>query len=175
MGLKRLPNGQYDVTTEKQAKEALKVSQELTEEIAELQKEHGILEMMDDATELKKAVLRFAQTKGMRQINFPGYHATLVEVPYASQIVGTKDDLPEGDAGFKTHKDGVIPLRTIIFKKFKSKTKAKEIWKRATKRVVDSEAVDELVAEGILTVDEVAPAFIEKMKTPFLRVYKDAE
>jgi urocanate hydratase len=69
-------------------------------------------------------------------------------------------------------------LQSIIEKKFKSKvsvkgSKARKMWMKITKRVLDPEAIEELVQEGALDVDEISPAWYETKRAPYLRVYED--
>jgi hypothetical protein len=169
MALRRMDNGQFLIHNLKEAKEAIKLAQSLKDEILELRKEYGIDEMEMDSTELMKATTRFAVETGVERINFEkGAHATLIESAYDSRFIGTEDDL-RGDEEGK-----VTPLRKIIKKKFKNNPKkAKEVWQMVTRRIVDKEKVEEVISEGLLTVDEVAGCFVEKKKAPYLRVFRD--
>lgn len=166
MAIQRLANGQYEVKNLKQAKEALLAVQELNEGITELQKEHGILEMMDDSMELKKAATRWAASKDAERIELgEGRYVLLRRDKYGGQWVATDDDV---DASVPT---SVVPLRSILKKKFKDAATFKEVWMRVTKRTVDVDALQREVEDKILTADEIAPAFFEKEKAPFLRFY----
>lgn len=169
MAIQRLGNGQYEVKTLKQAKEALLAARELSDAIAELQREHGITEMMDDATEMKKAATRWAAEHDMARIELGGgVYALLRRDKYGGQWVATSDDLA---ADIPTD---VVPLRDILEAKFSKRPKTlKEMWLRITKRAVDVDALTREVADGNLTAEEIAPAYFEKEKAPFLRVYGD--
>jgi hypothetical protein len=164
--LKRLNNGQYKVTSKKEAVEALSTMAELTTEILALMAEHGITEMQEDATELKKAATRWAAQNEVARIDLPdGSHATLRRDKYGGHWIATDDDLTTDDAA------SAVPLLRILRKKYKNKVTRSEIWNRVTRRQVDSDALQRVIAEGILTAEEVAPAYAEKEKAPFLIVY----
>jgi hypothetical protein len=172
MALKMLDNGQYVVKTLAEAQEALAMMRELEAEIRTIQKEHGIDEMMQDATELKKAAQAYAVEKGLERIEGDGFHGTLISQSFDSHFIATDEDLAnEEPAGRKLNS-----LRAIIRKKFGPYTKgskSSQLWRRATKPVVDRTALDEIVAEGLLTVKEITPAFVEKKKSPYLRIFED--
>jgi hypothetical protein len=38
---------------------------------------------------------------------------------------------------------------------------------------VVKEAIEEVIAEGILTVDEISPSFVEREKKPYVRIFED--
>jgi len=175
MALKPAANGEYNVRNLKEAKEALQLMRAIAEEVREIYEEHGITQLQDDSTELKKAATRWAVASKTERIDFDsGFHATLVSQSYDPRYVATDEDMPdELPEGRK-----VIPLQTIIEKKFKSKvskpgSKAREVWFSITKRVIDREAIDQAVADGVFKVDDVAPAFVEKQKAPYLRIFED--
>jgi hypothetical protein len=172
MGLKMLSNGQYEVKTLKDAKAALEGMVALEAEISELMKEHGIDEMMQDAAEMKRAAQAFCAAKEIDRVDLDGCHFTLIKQAYDSRFIATDDDLNGAEPADRK----IVPLRKIIRKKFgpfgKGK-KSSEIWKRITKPTVVKEALDEVVAEGLLTVDEIAPSFVEKQKAPYLRRFND--
>ena len=47
-----------------------------------------------------------------------------------------------------------------------------DIWSRVTRRVANPEGIDEIVGEGIVSLDEIKGAFVEKTKAPYLRGFK---
>lgn len=165
-------DGVVVIKTDKDAREALEAFQRLKVEIDELKEESGLNDLEKDAVAYKAAAQNYMIAKKRDQIQCKGFHGTLVKGYYQSHFVATEDEIAEGDP------EGVIPLQKIIEKKFKSKikdkgSKARKIWMRITKRVVDFSAIDELVAEGVLAVDEIAPAWVEKEKAPYLRLFDD--
>lgn len=172
MSLKMLANGQYEVKTLKQAKEALQGMRNLQAEIEEMMKESGISEMMEDATEMKRAATAYAVSNKLERIDCNGFHATLIEQSYDTHFLATDEDVREAEPQGRQLKS----LRSILRKKFGPMTKGSkslEIWKRVTKPVVDKTALEEVVAEGELTAKELTPSFVEKKKAPYLRVFED--
>jgi len=175
MALKAAANGTYNVKNLKEAKEAMNLFQAVKGEIEEIREANGLPELELEATELKKAVTRWAVATQTDRIDFDkGFHATLVQQFYDAQYIGTDADMPDSLPEGRE----VITLQAIIEKKFKSKikttgSKARKAWFAVTKRVVDKEAIDQAVASGLLTVDEIAPSFVEKQKAPYLRVFEE--
>jgi hypothetical protein len=104
----------------------------------------------------------------MDQVQGTGYHATLIRAGYDARVVGTEDDLQPGDP------PEVVPLREIIYRKFKhDKNLARRTWFACTRRVVVIDMLEEQVAGGVLTVDEIAEAYVQKEKKPYIRIFKD--
>jgi hypothetical protein len=126
------------------------------------------LELSADAA---KAALVHSMLKAkLDQVNGPGCHATLVKSYFKPQFIGTDEDIPD-DAP-----RAITPLRTIIRKKFgpfAKGSKSTRLWNRITKRVVDTSAVEEVIAEGILSVDDVSPSFYEVERAPYVRIFED--
>lgn len=172
MAIRRNENGTYTVTSKKQAVEAIEAMTALQESIDELLQEHGITEMMEDATELKKAATNYCVSKKVETLPLSAGHATLITASYDRRVVATQaeaDLINESSVDRK-----IVPLRKILAKKFRDKKQLKEIWNRVTVRVVNVPALEEVVQEGILDVDEISPAYHEKQKAPYLRIFKDA-
>lgn len=157
-----------EISSYEELKAALASVQELQDDIVIRMEAAGIpaLEAKKDA--LKKLATEYAVKEGIERVDFPGAHATLIQQFFDGRFIGTEEDI-RGD-----ERDGVIPLRQIIRRKFKGDTaKVKEVWNQVTRRVVDKDAVDEAISYGILTVDDVAPAYVERAKSPYLRIFKD--
>lgn len=170
MALKRLQNGQYEVKTLKQAQEALKTMRELQASIEELMEEHGISEMMADAAEMKKAATHWAANSNTPRIELGNGrkgepYALLRRDKYGGTWLATDDDITS-EAPSKA-----VSLQWILRKKYRDKTTRSEIWNRITKRSVDTDGLKRVVDEGLLSDGEIAPAFYEKDKAPFLIVY----
>jgi hypothetical protein len=164
--LKRLDNGRYEVKNMKQAKEALEGVRRLNGEISELMKEHGINDLMEDVTEMKKAATYWADSNDIDVIKLDGARAQLRKDKYGGTWVSTGQDL---DGAPLT----AVPLLEILRRKIKNATERREIWQRITKRVVDPERLEQAVKEGTLTADEIAPAYYEKEKAAYLRIYEE--
>jgi hypothetical protein len=166
MGVKANDNYTYTVKTKADAVKALRMMKERSEEAQELMSEHGITELMQEATELKKAATAFCVAKGITQLDLGDSYASLREDAYDRRWIATSKDMSELDA----KPSGAVPLMTILKRSF-GKEGWKPVWMRITKRVVDPDALQEAVDEGLLNEDEIAPAFVEKTKAPYLRIY----
>lgn len=171
MALKRHNNGQYTLTSKKQVVKAMKMAKELATEVEKLMQEHGITDMMNDSTELTRASLAYMEKHELDEIQFgDGRYVKKVGGEYDKRWVLDESELAQLDSP-----DGAISLRTIVKKKFRrDRERVKEVMSRISKRVADPDGIDEVVAEGILTAEEVEPAFVSKAKRPHLRVYGEA-
>jgi hypothetical protein len=171
MALKRHNNGQYTLTSKKQVIKAVKMAKELTAEMERLMAENGITEMQIDATELMRAALAYMEKHELDEIQLgDGRYVKKVGGEYDKRWILDESELAEMDSP-----DGAISLRTIVKKKFRrDREKVKEVMSRISKRVVDPAGVDEVVADGTLTAEEVEPAYVAKAKRPHLRVYGEA-
>jgi hypothetical protein len=170
MAVTRLKNGQYRVNSLKDAQEALIGVQNLKESIDALMAEHGITEMMEDAAEMKRAATAWADNTGTERINLGSGkkgepYALLRRDKYGGGWIATDDDLTDDAPA------NAVPLLLILRRKFKNKTERSEIWNRITKRSVDPVKLDRVVQEGLLSAEDVAPAYYEKEKKPFLIIY----
>lgn len=159
MALQRNANGQYVIRSKTEAVRALTMMQNLQDEITELKKEYGLDEMEMDATELKRAATAYCANNGVEILKLPkvNRYARLIKAVASKKWIGTKDDMPDdADKGAK-------PLKSIV---------SKEVWMKITKRVPDPELIDEAVAEGLVTLREIEPAYVETFKSPYLGIYE---
>jgi hypothetical protein len=156
---------------EKRAERLLiqRVTQEAKIELA--RKKAGLPAMEKKLEKIKAELVQVMDEGGIDQVEGSGFHATLIRANYGSMFIATDDDLRALDEIPEDRK--LIPMRTILKRKFKDKAVFREVWNRITKRVIVVEALEEVIAEGLLTVDEIAPAFIEKQKKPYVRVFED--
>lgn len=166
MALRRLKNGQYRVRNLAEAKEALQGSLNLKDEIEAVMKEHGITELMEDAAEMKKAATAWAAETDTERIDLGKGrqgepYALLRRDKYGGTWVVSEDDLENAPVA-------AVPLIKILRKKFKDRTERSEILNRVTRRTIDAAGLERVVSEGLLTTEDVAPAFYEKEKAPFL-------
>ena len=176
MALKRLSNGQYVIKTAKEAAAAMGLFQTLQEEVEEIREEHGLKEIEEDQVELKRAVTAYMLDKGVSDIKIPersGMYGKLIEQGYDKRVIATAEELDDYMAdGKDLIAPDVIPLRKLFVKKFgKGTAEFKAAWKRATKPVADVAELEHMVAEGELTVKELAKCYAEKRKTPYLRIF----
>lgn len=158
-----------EVTSYEELKLALVQVAKWKDEIDRLSQEAGIPALEEKASALKKLATDYAVKEEIERVDFaPGIHGTLIQQFFDGRFVGTEEDI-RGD-----ERDGVIPLRQIIRKKFKGDAaKVKEVWMACTKRIVDKDAVEEVISKGVLTVEEVTPAYTERAKQPYFRIFKD--
>lgn len=174
MALKILNNGFVQIKTQKDAKEALSAFRDLKAEIDALKEESGLNELEKDAMAYKAAVQNFMKEKDVEQIQCDGFHATLIKGAGSSRWITDEDDL----TGNETDRNAT--LKECIEKKFKSKvtekgSKARKAWMKITRRVADPSAIEEAVAEGLIDVDDISPAWVETPRAPYVRVFEDAD
>jgi hypothetical protein len=165
-------DGTVVIKTERQAAEALEAFSRLKAEIDEIREESGLDDLEKDAVAYKAAVTTFMVENGVDQLQCRGFHGTLVRGFYNSHWVATAEDLTANEP------ESVVPLQALIEKKFKSSiatkgSKARNIWLKITKRVVDQSKLDEVVAANLLDADEIAAAWVEYEKQPYLRLFDD--
>jgi|SRR5215467_7262522 len=154
------------VTSEAAARAALTEMRSLKSEAERLMEEHGIKEKLEKADALKKAVTTWAVENEMDVINLgTGVYYRLRRDKYGGQWVATDDDVNVDTP------PAVVPLKTILKKKFPDKDRFTEVWYKVTRRSVDPEKLERAILQGDLTHEEVAPAFYEKEKSPFLMGY----
>jgi hypothetical protein len=171
-------NGTFTVGSEMGAVSALQRMERLNEKISQIQQKYGIHEMMAEASALKKAATEFAIRESLESgsedyaIEIDDDHyARLIRQGYDRRWLADEVDLQDPTIPRKAK-----PISSIIKKKFGSFTKgseARKVWMRVTRRVVDPEALQEVIDEGILSEDEVAPALVQKLKSPYLRVFEN--
>jgi hypothetical protein len=171
MAIKRLQNGQYEVKTLKQAQEALRTMRELQDSIDQLMEEHGISEMMADAAEMKKAATHWAANTDTQRIDLGNGrkgepYALLRRDKYGGTWLATDDDITN-EAPKKA-----VSMLSVLRKKYPDRKIRSEVWNRITKRTIDKDGLQRVVDEGLLSDNEIAPAFYEKEKAPFLIVYQ---
>jgi hypothetical protein len=145
------------IKTKADAIEALENATRLKDEAEALMQEYGITEMLEQAEKEKKAATVYAAAKGIDKLDLPdGRYGKLIQAVGERVWVGTKADVP-AEAG-----DNVKPLKSLV---------TKEVWMKITKRVPDPELIDEAVGDGLITEDEIAPAYFEKLRAPYIRVF----
>jgi hypothetical protein len=145
------------VKTKDDAIEVLQHATRLKEEAETLMLQYGITDMLEKADDLKREVTKFAAAKGIDKLDLPdGRYGKLIQAVHERVWVGTKDDVPESAP------DKVKPLKSLV---------TKEVWMKITRRVPDPERIEQAVSEGLVTLDQIEPAYFEKMRAPFLRVF----
>jgi hypothetical protein len=145
------------IKTKADAVEALAEATKLKDEAEALMQEHGITEMLETADELKKRATSFAASKGIDKLDLPdGRYGKLIQAVGERIWIGTKKDIPEGAP------TRIKPLKSLV---------SKEVWMMITRRVPDPELIEQAVSDGAVTLDEIEPAYFEKMRAPYLRVF----
>src|SRR5262245_30246265 len=139
---------------------------EKQEALEQARKQAGIPKLEAEIDTLKQEITTYMNGADLAQLQGRGHHATLVRGSYDAHFIRTKDEI----TGEETRK--IVPLRTIIYRKF-PKEEALKVWQRVTRRVVVKEQVEEAVAEGLLTINEIAQSFVEKQKKPYIRITRD--
>jgi hypothetical protein len=149
MKLKRNVNGTYTIKSKAEAEEALRLLEEIEEEISP---------KMIQATELKKAATQYAVDKKLDVIQLDGCYYR--QINRATRFwVGTDDDVPDGLTNVKS-------LQSLVKGK---KANGKPLWQLITKRVPDPEKISEAVGKGWVEETEIQEAFVEKPQRPFLQ------
>jgi len=170
--LKVLEDGTIVIRNKADATKAMAKFIELRDESIRLKKQHGIDDMDAECVALKVAVTEWMVAEELDRLEISKTaHGTLIEQSYDSRWIATEEDMEGLDLPEARE---VVPLKKILVRKFKrNPVKFKEVWARITKPVVVMDRVEEIVAEGIISVDEISPAFVEKKKRPYLRLFEN--
>jgi hypothetical protein len=167
MAIKKNVNGTYTIRSAAQAAEALERMKVLQKEIDDIQRKSGVMDMMIEASELKKGATRWAVESGTEVVPLDHGYARMRRDKYDGRWIASDSDMDGAP-------DDARSLYSIICEKFKKMpVRRKKVWLRVTKRVVDPEALQEVVSEGYLTLHEIQSAFYEKTKEPYLRLYEE--
>lgn len=168
MKLKKNKNGTFTVSSSKELSAAWNEHLSIEQTIAGLMRKHGITDLMVTSTELKKAVTKYQVAKKIDRVDFSdGRYAKLVAGGYDKRFIATDEELESGD-----FPKGAKSLEAILAKKFADKpNRLKKIWKRIAKTTIDKTALDAVIAEGLLKIEDVEAAYVEKPKAPYVRVY----
>ena len=149
------------IKSKAEAQEAYAEYLSLKAEADKLMHEYGITEMLKDAEALKDEATEFCTKKNVKRLELPdGRYGTLIEAVNQRLWIGTKDEVPD-DAP-----ETLKPLKSLV---------DKEVWMKITKRVPDPVKIDEAIQEGIISPNQIAPCYMERMKRPFLRVFGKAD
>jgi hypothetical protein len=175
MALKQKADGTFEIRDEDEAVRALVMMTRIADEITEIEKEHGIDEMRQDAIELKKAATDFCISQGFERLDLPdGRWATLVESTQERTFVSTRDEMDENTPSYVVPLDEIVGDRTVSIKRG-GKIRKLKLWNLLTRRVVDREKIEMAVGRNWLTVDEIAPSYYEKHRRPYLRIFGDKD
>ena len=151
VALKRMENGQFEIRTMADAKEAMNLRDEFMDEIDK----SGIVDIQNDVTEISRAIGRFMSGKGVDEIvdKKTNRRAVLIQ-RFNRKWIATRKELKSEGIDGKALQDLVD----------------KDVFMKITKRVVDSAALDEAVREGLVEESVISEAFVETPQQPFVRV-----
>lgn len=166
-----MPKTKTKKMTEESVAELLRQAEQLTADAEALMEEHGIPKLLAEAAALKKSATEWAVANNVEQIvvdDETGRYYGLRQDTYNKRVVSDDDELDELKNPSK-----VIPLKRIVKSKFGDKKKLPwtEVWKQITTRKVDVVKLENAVKKGLLTVDEISPAYYHDTKAPYLRSY----
>ena len=58
---------------------------------------------------------------------------------------------------------GLRPLKSLV---------SKEVWMKLSRRKADPEKIDQAVSDGLVTLDEIQPAYYERMRSGYVRIFE---
>lgn len=151
-----------EITTTAQAKKLAKRVVELSDEIKAWnedvkawEKRDGIDKLRAEIPILNQRLLNFMQAKKMTKLDLEedGY-VNFVQATSEHVWISTTNEIPvDAPKGAKS-------LRKIL---------GKDLWLRVTRRVVDPKRIEELIDEGEITEEQVAPAHFTRKRAPYIR------
>jgi hypothetical protein len=158
MALKRdSKTQQWLIKSDKDLVEALEMHQDFVE---------GMAEDIRDCNMLREAATAYMTQKNMKQITLSNGKVKKLVERMTRKWIGTRADLKAIQAT-----DDVIPLKEIVAgTKVERNGKWVPLWNVITKRVIDPDKLDEVIAAGTLSEEEVAPAFVEIPQKPFIQM-----
>jgi hypothetical protein len=148
------------IKTKEEAARVLANVVKLQEKADNLKAEHGIKELEAAASTLKKEVTEFCIAKKIDRLDLAGnkFYGRMIQSVQQRIWVTTKDDIPEGVK--------CKPLKSLV---------PKEVFMAITKRVADPDKIQDAIDDGLVTLDEIKPAYVEKMRAPYINVYEAGE
>jgi len=111
---------------------------------------------------IRKALKKYQDEHDIAEIRTKNFRSDLVERT-GKLWVWQDSDIPEGA------KD-TVSLLTIIRKKFKSKMRRAEVIEAVTTTRLDPQKLDDAIKQGILTRDDVDPAYVEYVSTSYVQI-----
>ena len=131
---------------------------ELQEDIALLRLTSGIQEKESQVKALRDGLRDYMIESSTSRVKAgDNKYARLVESAKERIWIGTDKDVPAGMAGKKSLKS-LLPRR---------------LWMAVSKRVPDPQLILEAVERGDITLERIAPAYYERMKAPYVRVFNN--
>lgn len=146
--------------------------EQLNAEAEALMQEHGIPEKLAEVAAKKKQATKLVIKANLTSVEMPdGGRYDLRQDAYNKRVVGDDEELAEIKSP-----QGVIPLKTLLrkrygLKKVNGKLLWQVMWRSVSSRRVDMDKLEQVVKDGKLTVDEISPAYSQDLKAPYLRRY----
>lgn len=158
-------DGHYVIRNNTHALLALEKAAGLIEEIEKIKLENDLAGKEATYEELRRALRGFQTENKVAEVTNGKWKSLLVERT-GSKWLWDDDDMNTlpvewGDSNTR-------PLKTIIEEKFA--TNADRIIRKVTSRVFDPAKLDDAVKKGILTAEEIAPAFLNFIQTTYVQV-----
>lgn len=141
--------GAYVIETKKDAELAVKYIGSLTRHLEDLKRKSKIVSYENDLDNARKALRLYQIDNDIKD---------LISGSYVSQLTSRN-----------SYQWDLSKLSKIVKKRFKG-DEQKEIIKRVTKRIINPAGIDELVKEGLLDADEIAPAYVSSVQTQYVQV-----
>ena len=131
---------------------------EFQEEVKKLAHKRGLDQVQYELPMKRQRVLDFMHKNDMGRLDLgeDGY-VNCIQAVKEHVWIATKADIGVGDPS------GVRSLRSIL---------SRELFMRATKRVADPKAIEQLIEEGEITEEEIAPAHYTRFRAPYIRFEK---
>jgi hypothetical protein len=128
----------------------------LQDEIAEIERQSGLLDKREQVKVMRSSLTAYmVETDTSRIEAGPGKHARLIEATAERVWIAEDDDVPVDPPGKRSLKS-IFDKATFLM---------------LTKRVADPEKILEAVEEGLVATEDLAPAYYERMKAPYIRVF----
>jgi hypothetical protein len=133
--------------------------EEFQKECDELARKRGIDALRYEIPHKRQRLLDFMGKNGMSRLD-------LGELGYVNFIQAVSEHIwitTKADLQLAGIPENARSLRSIL---------GRELFMRATKRVADPKAIEQLIEEGEITEDQIAPAHYTRMRAPYIRFEK---
>lgn len=157
------------ISDEDRAKEAVEALDGLQNRLATLRMTSGIDALEARIDKYKVALVNYCVDNKRETVNLDdGRYARIISAAFDKRVITTERELSELEPEGAT-----LPTKTLwnVVSELFDENERAEIWNRITRPVADIAALDELVAEGKLTVDDLAPTYYERKKSPYVRIF----
>lgn len=163
--------------TKKNAAEKLAELHELQTKLKALREKHGIDTLENEIDQHKRSIVEYAERSNLLTIPGNGIYGRLMRQSVERRVLATdeeKDTLVATQP--VTEEREYKSLAQIIEDRYGDitvKGKARRLWMKCTRRVIDMEGLEEAISSGLLSIEEITPAYYERVSAPYIRVFKD--